>query len=90
MSDLQELNRMLDEAIAEGIKSDPSMAEYRDWHYRDLPRMTPELMEEFREIIGDENLKWITFAKYDYGTSVRGQVLISPAGMQALADYKAQ
>jgi len=62
------------------------------WTYRDLPRMTPELMEKFQEVAGDENLHWITFAQYTKNTedginSVRGQVLISPEGVINLSTY---
>lgn len=82
---MEEIHRMLDQAIMEAIKDDPSMAEYHDWHYRDLPRMSQESLDALKNIIGESNLKWLTFA--DYGTSVRGQVLISPNGMEALAEF---
>ena len=81
--DIQDL---LSEAIAEAIKSDPKMAEYRDWTYRDLPRMTTECLEKLKLLIGEENIKWITYA--DYGDSVHGQILISPVGMQNLSDFQ--
>lgn len=55
------------------------------WVYHDLPRMSPEFFDQFVEIVGQENLLWITFA--DYGTSKRGQVMISPEGMQNLKEY---
>lgn len=47
--------------------------------------MTPELMDTFKMVAGEENLKWITWA--DYGDSVRGQVLISPDGMKNLSEW---
>lgn len=52
------------------------------WTYRDLPRMTPEVMKQFIELVGSENLKFLTYA--DYGKSVRGQVFISPKGMEII------
>lgn len=83
--DMKNLHLALEEAIRDTIAEDPAMAEYRDWHYKDLPRMTPALMETFRAIVGEENAKWLTFA--DYGNSVRGQLLISPQGMQNLQEW---
>lgn len=56
-----------------------------DWTYRDLPRMTRESLDRMIQIIGEEEIYWITFA--DYGESVRGQLLISPVGMEALRQY---
>lgn len=79
------IHSILEEAIIESIKADPNMAPWHDWHYRDLPRMTPRLMTLFREQVGEENLKWITFA--DYGESQRGQVLISPEGMVRITEW---
>lgn len=55
------------------------------WEYRDLPRMTAEAFESLWESIGPENVRFLTFAKYADG-AVRGQVLISPSGMQRLKD----
>lgn len=55
------------------------------WTYKDLPRMTPEIMKSFKELIGIENAHWLTFA--DYGTSVRGQLLISPQGIQNITNH---
>ena len=75
----------LEKAIVEGLTQDPSMAEYRTWHYKDLPRMTHELMDKFKVIVGEENLYWLTYA--DYGNSVRGQILISPTGMQNMSEW---
>lgn len=55
----------------------------KGWVYRDLPRMTPELFDQFVGIVAEENLKWLTIA--DYGNSKRGQIMISPKGMEKLA-----
>lgn len=62
-----------------------------DWTYTDLPKITQDVMDEFVESVGSDNLKWITMAQYkNWGPEkldlVRGQVLISPAGMQILKE----
>ena len=77
--ELNQLAMMMDEAM----KSLPASMGFPDWTYKDLPRMTPELKDEFVELIGEENIKWITFAEYDDG-SVRGQVILSPIAMAAI------
>jgi hypothetical protein len=55
------------------------------WQYRDLPRMTPDAMDKFKSIVGEVNLRWLSFA--DYGHAQRGQVLISPAGMESMQKH---
>jgi hypothetical protein len=50
------------------------------WEYRDLPRMTPEYFDKLIEIIGEKNIRWLTFA--DYGDTKRGQFFISPDGLK--------
>ncbi len=55
------------------------------WVYRDLPRMAPEQLDQLVAIIGDDNIVWLS--KADYGSSKRGQLLISPAGMQSLSAH---
>lgn len=74
--EILQLAMMLDEATA----SLPESLGFPEWTYKDLPRMTPEVRDEFVEMIGHENIQWITFADYDDG-SVRGQVLLSPTAM---------
>jgi hypothetical protein len=56
------------------------------WIYRDLPKMTPEAFDKFMAILGDENARFLTFARYGR-EAVRGQLLISPSGMSRLKDY---
>jgi hypothetical protein len=56
------------------------------WVYRDLPRMTPDAMEFLLSIIGDENIKFMTMAKYT-GGAVRGQVWISPIGVENMKTH---
>lgn len=57
------------------------------WQYRDLPRLSPDLMAQFKALIGEENLFWVTYA--DYGDSQRGQVLISPDGLARITAHAA-
>jgi hypothetical protein len=56
------------------------------WQYRDLPRMTEDAMEKLMGIIGSENVRWLTQARYETekGVAVRGQCLISPAGFERM------
>jgi len=61
------------------------------WSDYDLPRMTPERMTELLDIIGDGNVGWVTLAQYteqDGSISRRGHILISPAGMDNIREYK--
>lgn len=58
------------------------------WVYRDLPRMTRERMNDLLAIVGESNIKWLSFA--DYGDAVRGQCFISPSGVEAMKAYLAE
>lgn len=62
------------------------------WEYRDLPRMTQEQFNQFLDVVGEENVEFLTFARYnsDSGCRVRGQLMISPYGMQKLKEHKPQ
>lgn len=71
--EIKQFSMMLDEAM-QGL---PKSLGKPDWTYKDLPRMLPEVKDDFIKLIGEENIEWITFAEYDDG-SVRGQVLLSP------------
>lgn len=64
----------------EPIKGGTHLAD--GWVYRDLPRMAPEYFDELINLIGDENIVWLSLA--NYGSSKRGQMLISPEGMERL------
>ncbi len=55
------------------------------WVYRDLPRMTPEFFDQLVAIIGESNIRWLSLA--DYGSTKRGQMLVSPDGMKALTAH---
>lgn len=63
---------------------------YREqgYAYKDLPRLTPEYFEKFIELVGEDNIVWLTFA--DYGDTKRGQILISPAGLDRISDYNSR
>ena len=54
--------------------------------YKDLPRVSIEIFQEFVELVGGENLVWLSYAKYIQGDAqkVRGQVLVSPEGMKKI------
>lgn len=58
------------------------------WVYRDLPRLTQDAFDKFLGILGAENARFMTFARYP-DQSVRGQLLMSPAGMDRLKAYSA-
>lgn len=76
-AEIMQLAMMIDEALAKGL---PESMGFPDWTYKDLPRMLPSVKDEFIALVGEDNIKWITFANYDDG-SVRGQVLLSPTAM---------
>ena len=54
------------------------------WRYSDLPRVTKEYFDKYIEIIGAENIQWLTISEYeerDQSVTCRGQHLISPDGI---------
>ena len=68
--------------------------ETQGWVYRDLPKMMPEYFDQLVGIIGEENIKWLTFAIYEgWGENgedlKRGQLMISPAGIENVKQYNA-
>lgn len=78
--------RALSEAIGEHLEANlPTSMGFPDWVYRDLPRMTVEVMEGFIELVGTDNIKILTFASYqghdDVPDTCRGQCLLSPEAM---------
>lgn len=56
------------------------------WVYRDLPRMTKDALEKLLGIIGKDEVRWLTRAEYGDG-AVRGQLFISPRGMENMKEY---
>lgn len=82
-AEVERVSKMsLTELLQEASDALAEAAGVPGWTYRDLPRMTPEVMKQFIELVGSENLKFLTYA--DYGKSVRGQVFISPKGMDII------
>jgi hypothetical protein len=77
---MPEMLKEIDDAMAEACGMP-------GWTYKDLPRMVPELFYKFIEIVGHENLHWIAMS--NYGDTLRGQVLISPDGMEKLREFNA-
>lgn len=58
------------------------------WSYKDLPNMTKEYFDKFKEIVGEGNIEFITYATRtwpDNSVTYRGQVLISPQGMENIS-----
>lgn len=83
----ERLSKMsIEEIFAEAEQSLAKSLGKPDWTYRDLPRMHPENLDSLVQIIGEDEIYWITMAEYGDG-SVRGQILISPLGMKALEMY---
>lgn len=58
------------------------------WVYRDLPQMAPEYFAQLIELIGADNIAWITRATYANGYQ-RGQMLVSPDGMARVRAHNA-
>lgn len=77
---MDDINKLIDDAYSELAEEVGKPG----WVYRDLPRMVPELFYKFVELVGEENLHWLTMA--NYGDTLRGQVLISPVGMEKLRE----
>lgn len=59
-----------------------------DWRYKDFPRMRREFWLDLLSILGEDNIKLLTYA--DYGKDmVRGSMMISPHGFENVAAYNA-
>lgn len=61
----------------------PIPEKFKGWVYRDLPRLTQQEAQEFRDLVGLENIYILTWAMYDTGEE-RGQIFLSPQGQQRL------
>ncbi len=62
-----------------------------DWIYKDISWMTKEYMIKFVDIIGKENLHWISGASRnseDGTVFMRGSVLVSPQGIENAKEYR--
>ena len=60
------------------------------WKYRDLPKLSPEMWDYLISIIGEENYVCLTIAEHFEDSQLiakRGQLLISPTGMENLARH---
>lgn len=70
---------------------DPDAMIAQGWVYRDIPTwFSTQMWEQFRTVMGDENHRIMAFTKAtdtDGSDLWRGQFLISPAGMLALASW---
>jgi hypothetical protein len=89
MSALKEALDAMPLPAGEPFKGETLLAD--GWQYRDLPRMTEDALEKLMGIIGSENLRWLTQARYEteQGVAVRGQCLISPAGFANMKAHSA-
>ena len=84
MSDLQKLMDAMPLPEGEPFEGKTYIAD--GWVYRDLPRMTPEAMRTFLDIVDENEVRWLTKASYP-GGAVRGQLLISPKGIENMKAY---
>ncbi len=58
--------------------------------YHDLPQMPPEYFDKFIEIVGEDNIKWLTLAQRtwsDKSITKRGQLMLSPEGQTRAGEY---
>lgn len=80
---LKDLDRAVNDVLSDWL---PAHMGKPDWEYRDLPRMTPEFFAKFVDLVGEDNILWITKASYKDGTQ-RGQLLVSPEGLKRARAY---
>jgi hypothetical protein len=62
-----------------------------DWTYYDLPKMGPKYFDQLiYDIIGEDNVSFLTRVSHTDrdGDWFRGQILISPAGMDNIREYR--
>lgn len=82
--------RALSDAFADFLSEHmPRPKGKEDWHYRDLPQMREDFFNDFVELIGEENIVWLTRAQYQHedGLYKRGQLFMSPEGMERVSAY---
>lgn len=81
--EITHLNDFLTKLFDVGLPRPPGK---ENWVYRDLPKMREDFFDKFVELVGSENIAWITQAKYEYedGIYKRGQLFISPEGIERL------
>lgn len=71
-AEMLQMLRGLDEAMVEMAKA--AFKVEGQWYYRDLPKMQEPYFSELIDVLGEDNIRWLTLAKYSDGTS-RGQMI---------------
>lgn len=71
-----------------GIKGNPDELTAKGWRYYDLPWLTPDAWKQFFGVVGDENYMILVMSERPSGNK-HAQVLISPAGIEAMGNYAA-
>lgn len=69
---------------------DMGLTDHRsDWVYRDLPQMLDIYFDLFLNIVGEENISWLTRAEYNDKGQIyrRGQLLVSREGLARANRY---
>lgn len=82
---LSPLQREMDKMVPTGepFPGKPYMAE--GWIYKDLPKMELTFIRQLKELVGDENIVWLTYSSNSQ--FARGQLLLSPEGQRLLKEY---
>ena len=81
-----QMHNATEEAMNEAFKT-------TGWFYRDINWMTLPYFDQMLEIIGEDNYKIITGtvrSDWEGGPFRRGQVLISPQGMENVKEWSAK
>lgn len=84
--------KSIEQIMGEGLAESMGMP---DWKYGDLPKLTKEYFDKFVEIVGEDNIRWLTYVKYPANFRkwnnpedlYRGQYLLSPAGQVRAKAY---
>lgn len=84
MDQLKALAKLLPTPTAKDLF--PSNPELHDWVFRDIPWCTTSAWAELMFLIGEGNVRHVATSsqKIQGEPSVRGQVIISPAGLDNL------
>lgn len=69
--------------------------EKQGWIYGDLPKLNRENFDKFLDIVGENNIKWLTLAQYptNFGKwnnkveLFRGQYMLSPEGKERIRTW---
>lgn len=57
------------------------------WKYKDIPPLTGKQFETFLEVVGRDNIVWLSLAVQKENGLLRCQMFISPAGQALLKSY---